>query len=100
MDKFEQLARDAEYALFLLANESTGDFELIEPQPIPTDAARGYSERGLSFGGVLALVGGKPRSALALPLEDATVDAIVREFIARVVYMEKHPRWMVPGGNA
>lgn len=93
MDKFEALCRVADYALFLLANEQTGDWELIEPQTIPTDAARTYSERGLSFGGVLAWVDGNPRAALAVELDDAAIAAITQESARRFARMVTHPRW-------
>ncbi len=89
MDKFDQLMRDAQYALILLANERTGDWELIEPQTIPTDAARTYSERGLSFGGVLAWVDGDPRAALAVELDDAAIAAITQESARRFVRMAR-----------
>lgn len=93
MDKFEQLMRSAQYALVLLANEVTGDWELIEPQTIPTDAARTYSERGLSFGGVLAWVDGNPRAALAVELDDAAIACITQESARRFARMVTHPRW-------
>jgi len=93
VDKFEQLMRDAQCALILLANETTQAWELIEPQTIPIDAARTYSERGLSFGGVLAWVDGNPRAALAVELDDAAIAAITQESARRFARMVTHPRW-------
>lgn len=93
-DKFETLLQDSSFALALLANEQTGDWALVEPQPVQDAAkARTYSERNLSFAGILGIVGDKPRSALAMPLEGETITAIVAEFIQRYRRTKTHPRW-------
>ncbi len=93
-DKFQAVMWDSTFALILLANEDTQDWELIEPQPVPTDAAQTYAERGLSFAGVFGVVNGKPRSELSMPLEDVTIDRIAAEFVARFVRSITHPKWM------
>lgn len=93
LDKFEVVARDAQFALVLLCNESTSDFELVEPEPVPTERARSFAERGLSFAGILGVVGGKPAVALALELDAATEGAIVEAFFA---HWRKNTRWAVP----
>jgi hypothetical protein len=93
MDKFEQLMSDAQFALVLLANEQTGDWKLIESLEVPASTARTYTEKGLAFAGVWGLVGGKPRSALAMPLEGEIVTAITNEFLRRWAHTIRHPRW-------
>jgi hypothetical protein len=96
MDKFEQLTRNAEYTLVLLANEATGDWELVDPDgpvPLPADQAQRFTERGLSFGGVIGLVSGQPRVALDVELSAVVREAITRAFVARVAYLLRHPRW-------
>src|ERR1700721_4197380 len=83
-DKFQQLVAEAEYAVFVLVNEETGDFALIGPQDVLEDASRmTYGERGLSFGGVFGLVSGKPKSALSVPLDDVTITNIAGGFTRR-----------------
>jgi hypothetical protein len=100
LDKVEQLMTDAQYVLVLLANEQSGDFELIDPTPVPEDTARVYRERGLGFAGVLGIVDGKTRSAFDLPLEGETVTAIALAFAERVAYVLRHPRWLMPRASA
>jgi hypothetical protein len=100
LDKFEKLTAESQFTLVLLANEESGDFELIDPQPVPEDRAKTFAERGLTFGGVLGVVSGKPRSALAMPLDGETVTRIVGEFTRRVEYALKHPRWVMPSACA
>lgn len=93
LDKFEKLASEASFMLILLANESTGDWVLLSPEPVPADMDRTYKERGLCFAGVLGVVAGKPRTALDMPLDDATITAITQEFCRRVERLVTHPCW-------
>jgi len=95
-DKFEELMWDAQYALILLINAHTQDWQLVEPQPIPAEAAQTYSERGLGFAGVFGFVGGKARSELAMPLDDVTLQAAVDAFVQRWARSLTHPCWPVP----
>ena len=91
-DKVQGLAWDASFALVLLANEDSGDWVLIENLPTPSEAAE-YRARGLSFAGVFGVEGGRPRSELEIPLDNATIDAIKAEFTTRWVRSLTHPRW-------
>ncbi len=100
-DKFENLMWDAQFALVLLATEDGSDWELVEA-PVNPDKAVEYRARGLGFGGVFALQGGKPATALALALEPETVSTIAAEFVARWKRSFTHPVWAVkvaPGVN-
>jgi hypothetical protein len=92
LDRFEQIAHDAQYALVLLANEWTGDWELIEPEPVAPATAQTFAERGLVFGGILGIVSGRPRVALDVELDDEVSTAITQAFVA---WVRKHARWMV-----
>jgi hypothetical protein len=101
-NKFQQLIAESTYALVLLANESTGEWRLIEPQDVAEAEALNYAERGLSFAGVLGIAGSKPRSELSVPLEEETVSAISLEFVRRWARSITHPRWYcipAPGVN-
>jgi hypothetical protein len=77
-DKFEVLVRDSSYAVVLLYNEGTRDFELVD---LPPSNTAGFAERGLSFAGVIGVVAGHARIALASPIED---ERVVDAFLSRV----------------
>ncbi len=101
-NKFERLIASSTFALVLLINERSGDWELTDPQPVPVETAQRYAQRGLAFGGVFGLVDGKPQVALAVPLEDEQIKAIAPEFTRRWAHSITHPRWLVteaPGVN-
>ncbi len=85
-DEFQRLIANAKFALVLLINESTGAWELTEPA-----SARTCAERGLIVGGVLAMVGGYPKAAISVLLDEATNTAIAEEFGRR--YKRSHVRW-------
>jgi hypothetical protein len=90
MDRFSQLALDAELVLFILGNEATGDWELADP----ADTARTYSERGLIFGGLCGIVNGVPRVVLELELPDPALKAVGEELVRRFARMiARPPRW-------
>jgi hypothetical protein len=100
---FQQLISEAAYALVLLADSSSGEWQLIEPKDVAeTDARRSYSERGLHFAGVVCLTDGNPRVKLAVPMGLETVAEIAREFVRRWARSITHPRWCcvsAPGVN-
>ena len=103
MVNFQQLIAASAYALVLLANADSGDWRLVEPKDVEeTDARRGYSEHGLHFAGVVAIVDGEPRTRLSIPLELETVTEVAREFLRRWARSITHPRWCcvsAPGVN-
>jgi hypothetical protein len=101
-NKFQQLIAESTYALVILANEDTGEWRLIEPQEVAEVEARTYAEHGLTFAGVLGIVGLKPRTELLMPLADETVAVISLEFVRRWARSITHPRWYcipAPGVN-
>jgi hypothetical protein len=95
LDKFETITAASTYTLALLINEASGDFELIDPEPVDAERAKTLHERGLGFGGILAIVDGKPRCALDVILSPEVEAAIVREFLQRIAHTLTHPRWCV-----
>ncbi|HEY2363487.1 MAG TPA: hypothetical protein VGK36_20365 [Candidatus Angelobacter sp.] len=94
MDKFEQLVSEAQFAVAILCNLGTSDFELIDldSKQIPNI----LSARGLRFGGAMGLVNGLPRVALAEPFDEkmcrALIDAFLRLQRAEVLISDCLPK--------
>lgn len=99
-DKFEELAEHSTFTLALLANETTGDFELVSPGRLPEDALQAFKARDLCLGGLLGVVGGKPESVLEVTLRVETLTKIAAEFGRRYARTITHPTWcMRPDKN-
>jgi hypothetical protein len=90
LDKFEQIAASAEYAVVILANLETNDIQFVNLETLPADTARAYAGRGLAFIGTVGLVAGVPRVALAEALDSENITQITQAFIAHV---RKNARW-------
>jgi hypothetical protein len=93
MNKFQQLASDAQFACVILANG--GNVELVEldlRQPAE-ETLRAFAGRG-DFLGVAAIVDGRPKVALTDVPDDETHQAAVQAFTKRVVDRIKRSRWM------
>jgi len=86
LDKFEQIAADAQYVFAVLANTDTDDVQFVDLDlcPVPRDAARAYSERGLAFVGVVGWVKGRPSVALDVELDSETIQRMTGAFVAYV----------------
>jgi hypothetical protein len=86
LDKFEHLAFHATYAVCILANSTASDFELIDlgPERLNEEQRRKLSERGMEFIGVIGIVAGVPRVALAVPLDPPTTSALSHAFVQRI----------------
>ena len=97
MDKFQQIAADAEYAVVILANLGTRDFQLVDVQPVAEDTARTFAGRGLSFLGCIGLVKGQPRVAVDEELDAESIAHLTQAFLA---HLRKNIRWTAPGGTA
>ncbi len=84
MDKFEQLAMEAQLAVCILANADVSDIELVNLKAVPlhNETTRDFTGRGLRFIGVIGIVQGVPRSALAVPLDPVRTSALSQAFIA------------------
>jgi hypothetical protein len=85
-DRFEQLALDAQLAVGILGNPTTSEFALIDltgPDPLP-DFRGEIALRGFCFIGVAGLVLGVPRTALAVPLDNAEEDKLSQAYIRHV----------------
>jgi len=95
MDKFQQLAHDAEFGVVVLANPDTRDYQFVDLHrgAVSAETAKTYAERGLSFLGVVGIVRGAPRVALE--------DELTPEFSAfltqsLVAHWKKQIRWTMP----
>jgi hypothetical protein len=86
MDKFRQLCLDAPIAVVILGNPETSDFELIDLDfdRLPNERVCALQERGMEFCGVLGLVKGRPRVALALPLGAEIIATLSAAFVQRL----------------
>lgn len=81
MDKFTELLSESQFTRFIFGNNATSDFVLADGLPLSEDAQREVTERRLTFAGVLGIVGGQPKSALAFELDAATINALSQTFV-------------------
>jgi hypothetical protein len=82
-DKFEQVAASAEYAVLVVGNLATSEFELLELWQLPADDGS-YTARGLSFLGIIGIVHGQPQVALQEPLEERAMLPVSEMFCKRI----------------
>lgn len=80
-DKFETIVNRSSFAVAILINPVTDDVELIPLQPVAADTAQCFTARGLTFGGCIGLIGGRPTTALALPIEGETAQRVIARFL-------------------
>jgi len=89
LDKFEQIATYADYVVCILGNPLTSDFELVDMSvdlgvSMPEAAILSARQRGLYFVGVAGLAQGVPQTALAVPLDAATITALAAAYIRHI----------------
>jgi hypothetical protein len=80
-DKFEQIAFEAQLAVCVLANEGVTDIELVNLRSVPLPTPPDFTGRNLHFLGVIGVVQGVPRTALAEPLDPVRISALSAAFI-------------------
>jgi hypothetical protein len=87
-DKFEALYMDAQLAVSILGNADVTDIEMLPMKPYELSPEKiqelviQWAGRGLRFIGAIGIVDGKPRTALAVPLDDRRISALSQAFIA------------------
>jgi excisionase family DNA binding protein len=81
MDKFQQLVLSATYAVCVVGNTQGIEFELLD---VWTGAQLEIIRARRGFIGVIGLVGGVPRAALAVLLDDVTISALSQAFVQRI----------------
>lgn len=84
MDACESLMCRAQYAVAVVGNRSTDDFELIDLPMKTSLGVRDEHARRLEFIGIIGLVNGHSESAIEAELEDHAIKAIVRLFMDRL----------------
>jgi hypothetical protein len=85
--KFETLAAQAEFPTVIWGDPKRGDFVLFQlgvVVPIPEEVKADVITRGLGFLGIVGIVGGQPRTALAMPLDDETISALAGAYVELV----------------
>ena len=88
MDKFETLAAQSSLAVAILGNADITDIEMLPVQPRGMSAEEvhkrsvEWADRRLHFIGIAGIVDGKPRTALAVELDDKRIAALSQAFIA------------------
>lgn len=95
LDQFDDVLAKATFALGLLVNQVSGDFELVELQPVSAALAESCTARGLEFGGVIGRTfTGKAVVRLTVQLDDETFAPIAKEFARRAVRATAHSKWL------
>jgi hypothetical protein len=85
-DRIEQLLWDSQLSVAIMGDLARGDVEFIGLNAPLSDGLLGQlRERGLTLIGVVALVGGKVRTALEVPLDERTSFALAQASIAYLV---------------
>lgn len=82
VDKFEQLAGEAQYAAVILSNPSLADFQLIDLDFAEScqDRRQRLHDAGYQFFGCMGLVNGVPKIAISEPLDQHATAAIRQAF--------------------
>ena len=88
MDRFEQIANAASYAVAIFGNPVRGDFalfDLTKGTPFPVEnIQREITERTLAFCGVMGVVQGIPCTAFSEPLSGYAIRALSHAFNERI----------------
>jgi hypothetical protein len=86
LDRFEQIANDAQLAVCIMGNPVTSDFELVPlGTPLTEERRNAWAARGIGFCGIAGvLADGSPRTAFDVPLDIVSVDALARAFLAHI----------------
>jgi hypothetical protein len=84
LDKFEQLACDATYSAGILGNGT--EYELVDMPLKKSEEQLTKESQSKNFGfiGIIGIVGGRIKVALALPLDEMTIDALSQAFAQRI----------------
>lgn len=85
LDKFGQAIWNASFAVAIAGNVNTADYLLIElgagKIPLAEETLKDFTQRGLTFLGVIALHEGRSVSAFDHDFDPETVSALSRKFL-------------------
>lgn len=87
LDRTQQVVWDSSgVTVHILGNQRTGDFELVLGSTLPLSDERqaAFSNRGLSYLGVVAMVSNKFKAAFDVPIAPAMSDAIAHAFLSLI----------------
>jgi hypothetical protein len=84
MDKFEILTQTAQILSAVIGRPETDDFVLVE-MPVPDCISHGLAAQGMRFIGLLGLVDGEPRSAMAELVSDEAYASLSDVFVLQVM---------------
>jgi signal peptide peptidase SppA len=79
LDKFDIILRDAKPSFVIMGNLDVTEYDFVSQDRLPAsdEALDSYRQRGMGFLGVTGLVGGSPRTALAVPLDAPAIETLV-----------------------
>ena len=82
LDKFEQIAFDAQAVCCVLGNIRTGDFELVDLAlvPVSVETAAEFHARGLGFVATFGVVDGKFVSSFEVPVSDQLASLLFQDY--------------------
>lgn len=84
MNKCVELVAQASFAVAIVGNPGTRDFELLDLPVKASLVLRDELKRRLEFCGIIALVGGRPQTALESPLDESVITALTHAFLDRI----------------
>jgi hypothetical protein len=86
LDKFESIAWESQFAICLMANPELTEFALVDlTESAPSaDAFDGFIARRFQFAGIAGICDGRPATALANPLDNASVDFLAGAVLAHL----------------
>lgn len=85
MDKYTELLYESQFTRFVFGNNATSDYVLADALPLSDDSQREVERRALTFVGVIGVVQGRPKSALAVELDAATINALSQTFVQQAM---------------
>ena len=98
LDRYELVGK---LPVVIFGNTSSGDFELVDLDAAPVtlpEVKIAIEARGLAFLGTVAILDGKPRSALADPLDTPTITSLAEAYNRHIdARLKNRIRETVPG---
>lgn len=85
MDKFDQILEHAKLPVYILSNGSDLRLEDFDGEPMSADVQKDLLARGFCFLGCMGILEGKPKAALANPVDPATSSLLSQAYVRFVV---------------